>query len=489
MMDLAYTPVIGLEIHVQLLTKTKLFCGCSTDYIGAVPNSNICPVCTGQPGTLPVLNAEAVRLGARAALALNCTLRKATRFHRKNYFYPDLPKAYQISQYDLPLGEKGFLNIPTENGEKRIGITRLHLEEDAGKLVHAASDGRLSGAQESLVDYNRGGVPLAEIVSEPDLASPEEAREYVSAVRRLVRYLGVSNGDMEAGSLRVDANISLKVSDGRWGNRTEVKNVNSLRAMERAISYEIERQKELLGRGEEVVQETRHWDDAKGKTHSSRGKEDAHDYRYFPEPDIPPLVLSEKDIRQIRENLPELPWEKTRRFLEEYRLGEGDVKILTEDVSVASYFESLIASEATPERASKWMQTEVFRVCNEQKISMESFPIAPEVLGKLLRKIDADGLSTTGARDVFEYLLKEKCSLEEAFEKTGVASSALEGNALKDLVEKICEEQEEAVTMLREGKDPKGKKRKFLQGQIMRASRGQAKIDDVDKILLEFLQK
>ncbi|HOO63205.1 MAG TPA: Asp-tRNA(Asn)/Glu-tRNA(Gln) amidotransferase subunit GatB [Synergistaceae bacterium] len=488
-MTLTYTPVIGLEIHVQLLTKTKLFCGCSTDYIGAVPNSNICPVCTGQPGTLPILNAEAVRLGARAALALHCTLRHATRFHRKNYFYPDLPKAYQITQYDLPLGEKGFLDISLKNGIKRIGITRLHLEEDAGKLVHAASDGRLSGATDSLVDYNRGGVPLAEIVSEPDLASPEEAREYVSAIRRLVRYLEVSNGDMEAGSLRVDANISLKVSDGRWGNRTEVKNVNSLRALERAIFYEMERQEKLLEKGLEILQETRHWDDAKGITHSSRGKEDAHDYRYFPEPDIPPLVLSKEDVQKMREALPELPWEKEKRFQKEYGLEEEDVKILVEDGAVACYFEDLVSSGSSPDRASKWMQTEVFRVCNDRKISLQNFPVSSKVLGKLLRKIDAEGLSTTGARDIFECLLEEKCSLEEAFAKTGVASSALEGNALKELIKTVCEEQAETVEILRQGKDAKGKKRKFLQGQIMRASRGQAKIEEVEQMLEEFLQK
>ncbi len=488
-MSLTYTPVIGLEIHVQLLTKTKLFCGCSTDYIGAIPNSNICPVCTGQPGTLPVLNAEAVRLGARGALALNCTIRKATRFHRKNYFYPDLPKAYQISQYDLPLGERGFLDIPVGNAAKRIGITRLHLEEDAGKLVHAASDGRLSGAGDSLVDYNRGGVPLAEIVSEPDLGSPEEAREYVSAIRRLVRYLDVSNGDMEAGSLRVDANISLKVSDGRWGNRTEVKNVNSLRSLERAISYEIERQKELLEKGMEILQETRHWDDARGITHSSRGKEDAHDYRYFPEPDIPPLVISGDEISSIRKTLPELPWEKGKRFRDTYALQEEDVKNLTEDREVADYFEEILSSGASPERASKWVQTEVFRVCNDRKISVKDFPVSSKILGKLLRKIDSEGLSTTGARDVFECLLKEACSLEEAFEKTGVASSALEGEALKDLVKALFKEQAEVVAIIRKGEDPKGKKRKFLQGLIMRTSRGQAKIEEVERIFEEFLQK
>ncbi len=488
-MSLTYTPVIGLEIHVQLLTNTKLFCSCSTDYIGAVPNSNICPVCTGQPGTLPVLNAAAVRLGVRGALALHCTIREATRFHRKNYFYPDLPKAYQISQYDLPLGEKGFLDISVEGAMKRIGITRLHLEEDAGKLVHAASDGRLSGAGESLVDYNRGGVPLAEIVSDPDLGSPEEAREYVSAVRRLVRYLEVSNGDMEAGSLRVDANISLKVSDGRWGNRTEVKNVNSLRSLERAISYEIGRQKELLEKGKEIVQETRHWDDARGVTHSSRSKEDAHDYRYFPEPDIPPLVLSREEIEKIRGNLPELPWERAKRFREAYGLGGEDISNLVEDRQVAAYFEGLLSSGASPERAAKWVQTEVFRVCNDRKISVENFPVPSKLLGELLHKIDAEGLSTTGARDVFECLLEKRCSLQEAFEKTGVASSALEGDALRNLVQTLFQEQAEVVSIIREGKDPKGKKRTFLQGLVMRASRGQAKVEDVERLLEEFLYK
>ncbi len=472
-MSLTFTPVMGLEIHVQLLTKTKLFCGCSTDYIGAVPNSNICPVCTGQPGTLPVLNGEAVRLGGLAALALNCTLRKATRFHRKNYFYPDLSKAYQISQYDLPLGERGFVHISLEGKSKRIGITRLHLEEDAGKLVHAGADGRLNVASDSLVDYNRGGVPLAEIVSEPDLASPEEAREYVSTIRRLVRYLGVSNGDMESGSLRVDANIS--------------KNVNSLRALERAIAYEIERQKELLTQGKEIVQETRHWDDGRGVTISSRSKEDAHDYRYFPEPDIPPLVLSQEDMDSMSRALPELPWEKARRFRKEYRLEEEDVASLTEDRGVAQYFEDTVTSGAQPSRAAKWVQTEVFRALNQHGVTIDTFPVSPNVLGSLLKKIDGEGLSTTGARTVFEWLFRHSCSLEDAFEQTGVSASNLEGEALKKMVQTVMEEQDEAVSALREGKDPKGKKRKFLVGQVMRASRGQAQVDHIERMLQELL--
>jgi aspartyl-tRNA(Asn)/glutamyl-tRNA(Gln) amidotransferase subunit B len=268
-----------------------------------------------------------------------------------------------------------------------------------------------------------------------------------------------------------------------------VKNVNSLRSLERAISYEIERQKELLEKGMEIVQETRHWDDARGVTHSSRGKEDAHDYRYFPEPDIPPLVISGDEISSIRKNLPELPWEKDKRFREVYALQEEDVKNLTEDREVANYFEEVLSSGASPERASKWVQTEVFRVCNDRKISVKDFPVSSELLGKLLRKIDSEGLSTTGARDVFEYLLKGTCSLEEAFEKTGVASSALEGEALKDLVKTLFEEQAEVVAIIRKGEDPKGKKRKFLQGLVMRASRGQAKIEEVERIFEEFLQK
>jgi aspartyl-tRNA(Asn)/glutamyl-tRNA(Gln) amidotransferase subunit B len=312
-MNLSFETVIGLEVHVQLSTESKLFCLCPTAYIGVAPNTNICPLCLGLPGSLPTLNRRAIELGIRAALALNCSVNSMTKFHRKNYFYPDLPKAYQISQYDIPLAVSGSMPVNVGGEVKNVGITRLHLEEDAGKLVHSTVDGRLSGASFSLVDYNRSGIPLAEIVSEPELSSPEEAREYVIMLRRLVRYLGVSDGDMESGSLRVDGNISQKCSDGRWGSRVEIKNLNSLRSLERALEFEIARQRRLLLDGEVIVQETRHWDDGAGVTCSSRGKEEAHDYRYFPEPDLPPVRIDGTLVESIRNSLPELPWDKRDR--------------------------------------------------------------------------------------------------------------------------------------------------------------------------------
>lgn len=490
MSELTFTPVIGLEIHVQLATKSKIFCSCSTDYIGAVPNTNVCPVCLGLPGSLPVLNAKVVEYGVKAGLALNCTVNTATRFHRKNYFYADLPKAYQISQYDLPLAEKGYVEIPTEDGGRyHVRITRLHLEEDAGKLVHEASDGRLVGADQSFVDYNRGGVPLAEIVSEPDIRSAAEAKEYVARLRQLVRYLGVSDGDMEKGSLRVDANISVKCSDGRWGDRAEVKNLNSLRALERALEYEFKRQSQLLAEGKTVTQETRHWNDVEGATMATRSKEEAHDYRYFPEPDLPPLLLPDGYVDKIKETMPELPWQKVDRFEKSYKLNETDAMILTEHIPLADFYEACVKAGASPQRASNWVRTEVLRIMNEQKIEIEDFPIKPAVLAQLVSKVDDNKISTTAAREVFDMMAARRISLEEAMSECGVEEGGISGSNLENMVRDILKNNADVVEIIKTGQDKKGKKQKFLQGLIMKEARGQADPKEAASVLAQLLEE
>ena len=493
-MKYQYVPVIGLEIHVQLSTASKIFCPCSTDYIGAEPNTHVCPVCLGLPGSLPVLNRKAVELGIRAGLALACAIRNRTVFHRKNYFYPDLPKAYQISQYDLPLAEGGELFITGDGGtRKKIRITRVHLEEDAGKLVHSAADGRLSGAEFSFVDYNRGGVPLAEIVSEPDLGSPGEAREYVARMRQIVRYLGVSDGDMERGSLRVDANISIKKTGGGgdilcWGERSEIKNMNSLRSVERALEYEIRRQTAVMEAGGTLERETRHWDDGEGITASMRSKEAAHDYRYFPDPDLPPILVTGELLEAAKKNIPEMPWDKEPRLSEQYGLPRQDAVFLAEDVSLADYFESCVQAGASPARACNWIRTEVLRILNESGTSLRAFPVSPAALGRLVSMVDEGKLSTTIAREVFGAMGGGK-SLEESLSAAGAAPGGLSGEALRAMARRILAANVPVAEEIRSGKDGKGKKAKYLAGLVMKEARGQADAAAVAEILKSCLEE
>ncbi|MDR2179142.1 MAG: Asp-tRNA(Asn)/Glu-tRNA(Gln) amidotransferase subunit GatB [Synergistaceae bacterium] len=488
---LTFTPVIGIEIHIQLKTKSKVFCSCSADYTNDEPNSHICPVCMGLPGSMPVLNKSVIQQGMLAGMALNCTVQPTTYFFRKSYYYPDLPKNYQITQSDLPIAANGWLEIKDDAGNpKTIRINRLHLEEDVGKLHHSAADGRLEGAETSWVDYNRSGLPLAEIVSEPDVSSAREAVEYVTALRRRVRYAGASDVDLEKGMMRFDANVSVKCSDGRWGRRVEVKNMNSFRALERAIEYEIKRQSKILAEGGEVLQETRHWNDAKETTTASRVKEF---YRKFiVEPDLPPLVVSPQWVEEVRGMLPEMPNEKAARY-KEMGLSEIDAGVLTDSIDVAQYFEACVAAGANPLRAGNWVRTEVLRAVNDRQagdrqvgekqagdrqFGVKDLPVKPDVLAELIRRIDDGKLSTTLAKNVFEGLL-EGLSLDEAVKNSGAAEGGVNAGALEDLVSATLAANADVVGDIRSGKDTKGKKVKFLQGLIMRETKGQARPEEV----------
>ncbi|MDR1482685.1 MAG: Asp-tRNA(Asn)/Glu-tRNA(Gln) amidotransferase subunit GatB [Synergistaceae bacterium] len=475
--------VIGLEVHLQLNTSTKLFCPCSTDYIGRTPNTNICPICLAVPGTLPIINDRAVALGARMGIGLHCAIQNYSNFHRKNYFYPDLPKAYQITQYELPIAVRGYIDIEGEGGLKRIRVHHVHLEEDAGKLVHPTTDGRLTGAAYSLVDYNRGGVPLSEVVSEPDMSSPAEAKEYVSRLRQLARYLDVSDGEMESGSLRVDANISLSNADGSLGTRVEIKNMNSLKSIERALEYEIVRQNKTLGSGGRIVQETRLWDDSEGVTRSMRNKETASDYRYYPEMDLAPIVLTDEEIERFEKNMPELPWEKRDRFSREFGLSKDEVTILTEQKELAAYYESVVNAGAPSGRAANWVRMEVLRVLNETGGSITDFGVSPAALAGLVRKIENKELSSTVGKDILDLMAREGCSLEDAIECSGAAASRLTGDSLRALISSVVEANADVTGIIKSGQDKKGGKMKFLHGLVMKESRGQADPKEVSEVL------
>jgi len=461
--------VIGLEIHAQLLTETKLFCGCSGDYFGKEPNTNTCPVCLGMPGTLPVLNKRAVDYGLRAAMALNCDIPERSKFDRKNYFYPDLPKGYQISQFDEPLAVNGHLTL---DGEE-IGITRVHLEEDAGKLVHQ------SGGSSS-VDLNRVGVPLIEIVTEPDLSSPEQAREFMEKLRQILRYVEVCSGDMEKGSLRCDANISLS-KDGKMGTKTEVKNMNSFRAVESALEFEQERQRKTLESGGVIDQVTLGWDADAEEAKLMRSKEEAHDYRYFPEPDLVPLVIDEAWKTRIEENLPELPREKQMRWKEEFDLPEYDIGVLTEDKNIADYFERVVEDYDNPKEVSNWMMSELFRVLKLPEADLED--VDPEDFAYLVELVGEEEINDNTAKDVLERSFKEEKSPKEIVEAEGLKRISDEG-ALTEKIDEVIEENPDAVEDFRSGNE---KVLGFLIGQLMSKTQGQADPNKAREILREKL--
>ena len=484
---LTFTPVIGIEIHIQLKTNSKIFCSCSTDCDNAVPNSNVCPVCMGLPGVLPVLNRSVVQQGILAGLALNCSLRSPTLFFRKSYFYPDLPKGFQTSQCDLPIVEDGWVEVHDDVGApKKIRIHHLHLEEDVGKLHHSAADGRLEGAEVSFVDYNRSGLALAEIVSEPDVSSAREAVEFVTALRRRVRYSGASDVDLEKGMMRFDANVSLKCSDGRWGRKVEVKNMNSFRALERAIEFEISRQTKVLSRGEEVLQETRHWNDAKGVTTGSRSKEF---YRKFiVDPDLPPLVVDAEWEASVRAMLPEMPEEKMARYVKDMGVPEDAALVLTDSRDIAEYFEACVAAGAAGPRAANWVRVEVLRALNEGH-SLANFPVSPKTLAELVSRVEEGRFSTTQAREVFDTIVGTGMGLEDAVKACGVTEGGVAAGELLEKVRAVLDANPDVVEEIRSGKDTKGKKAKFLQGLVMKETRGSAKSAEVEAAIAAALQQ
>jgi aspartyl-tRNA(Asn)/glutamyl-tRNA(Gln) amidotransferase subunit B len=459
--------VIGLEVHAQLQTRTKIFCGCSTQF-GAPPNSQVCPVCLGLPGALPVLNRQAVDYAIKAALACGCSVQPRSVFARKNYFYPDLPKGYQISQYELPLALGGGLDITVDGRAKHVGLTRIHMEEDAGKSLH---EGFPDSDRRTYVDYNRSGVPLIEIVSEPDMRSAAEAAEFFSRLRNILVWLGVSDGNMEEGSLRCDANVSVRPrGQATLGTKAEVKNVNSFRYLEKALEYEITRQIDVIEGGGKVVQETRLWDTSTGRTHSMRSKEEAHDYRYFPEPDLPPLLVDEGRIEHVRATMPELPEARSRRFVSEYTIPAYDAGVLTQSAALADYFEATAKAAGNAKAASNWIMGELLRTLKERGQEIADVPMQPPALAELIALIDKGTINSSIAKGVFAKMYDSGRAADDIVREEGLAQNSDEG-ALSAIVADIITRNEETVRQYRAGKKQTFG---FLVGQVMKASGGKA---------------
>ena len=468
-----YEPVIGLEVHCQLLTKSKLFCGCSTAY-GAPPNHHTCPVCLGHPGVLPVMNEEVLRFALRIGEALGCTIRETSVFARKNYFYPDLPKGYQVSQYEAPLCEGGHVDV----GEKRFGLTRIHIEEDAGKSVH------VEGENVSQVDFNRTGVPLIEIVSAPDLRSSDEASDYLKELRNVVRYLGISDGHMEQGSFRCDANVSIRRSSADpFGTRVELKNLNSFNHVKRAIDYELARQAEVLDSGAAVVQETRLWDEKSGRSRSMRGKEDAHDYRYFPEPDLLPLMVPKAMWDEVKATLPELPRQRRARYVRDLGLGDYDADVLTSDKALSDYFEAVVATGAEAKSAANWVTGELRGRLNADGKQIEQSPASPQALGAILGRLAAGRISGKIAKDVFAraYAGEDVAAVLDAAGEQTSDTSLIEA-AVKDVLDANAGEVAKYL-------DGKTKIFGFFVGKVMAATKGKANPSAVNELLTKALDE
>ncbi|MDH5509032.1 MAG: Asp-tRNA(Asn)/Glu-tRNA(Gln) amidotransferase subunit GatB [Nitrospinota bacterium] len=476
-----YEAVIGLETHVQLSTKSKIFCSCSTRF-GSEPNANTCPVCLGMPGSLPVLNREVVHRAIKVGLAVGGKIAEWTKFDRKNYFYPDLPKGYQISQYDLPIVVGGKMDIVVEAGHRTIGLTRIHMEEDAGKLIHGEN---LGDPSSSYVDLNRAGVPLLEIVSEPDIRSSEEARRYMDKLKTILQYLEVSDCNMEEGSLRCDANVSVRpVGQKEFGARTEVKNVNSFRFLQKAIDFEIKRQCALLEEGGSVIQETRLYDEKSDRTISMRSKEEAHDYRYFPDPDLAPMVVGDEWVEEVRAAMPELPDAKARRFMSDYGLPEYDALVLCAARATADYFEGAARGAKSPKVVSNWVMGEVLRVVKEKGATPDTIPVTPAMLGKMVGMIESGAISGKIAKAVFEDMATSGKDPEMVVEEKGLAQIT-DTSSIEAEVDKILAANPSQVADYKAGKE---KLIGFFVGQVMRATRGTASPDMLNKILKEKLK-
>ncbi len=476
---MAYEPVVGLEVHVQLKTVSKMFCGCTTEFGGA-PNSHTCPVCLGFPGTLPVLNRRALVEAIKVALAVGCKVSQQVKFHRKNYFYPDLPKDYQISQYDEPLSENGQLKIKVEGKEKTIKIKRVHMEEDAGKLIHE------EGGDSSFVDFNRSGMPLLEVVSEPDMNSPEEAYQYLTDLKLLLRYLDVSDCDMEKGSLRCDANISIrKKGETGLGTKAEVKNMNSFKAVKSALEFEFERQSKCLEAGERIIQETRLWDPDKGVTVSMRSKEEAHDYRYFPEPDLVPFALEAAVVENERKNLPELPEARKTRFIGALSLTEYDAEVLVQDKATADYFEECVKFYNKPKAVSNWLMGDVSGYLNAKNLSVKDSKLKPQALAGLLKEVDSGKISGKMAKDIIIEMLDTGKEAAAIISEKGLSQISDTGELEKFAEEAIAENAKTSEDFMN-GKD---NALMFLVGQVMKKTKGKANPAVINKILRDKLSR
>ncbi|PNH21733.1 Asp-tRNA(Asn)/Glu-tRNA(Gln) amidotransferase subunit GatB [Megasphaera hutchinsoni] len=477
-----YESVIGLEVHAELKTKTKIFCGCSTEF-GAAPNTHVCPVCLGLPGVLPVLNKEVLHFAVKAGLALHCDILPFSKFDRKNYYYPDLPKNFQTSQFDLPICLNGYVDIEVGGKQRRIHLTRIHMEEDAGKLVHSGST--IDTSDSSCVDYNRTGVPLIEIVSEPDIRSGEEARAYLEKLRSILQYLGVSDCRMEEGSMRCDANISIRpVGSETLGTKTEIKNINSFSGVQKGIEYEAVRQAQILEEGGTIQQATRGWEEAKGITVLQRIKEGSSDYRYFPEPDLIPIEVSAEYIEEVRRELPELPDVRKERFKTEFGLSDYDSSLLTADKATADYFEAVVQDGIDAKTVSNWILGEIAKKLNEEGISIEHIPVTPTALAALLRLIQGGTISGTMAKQVLPEMWSTQKSADEVVKEKGLVQIT-DTNALEEIVQKIIDANPQSVADYQAGKK---KAIGFLVGQIMKETKGRANPGMVNQLLQQKLQ-
>ncbi len=476
-----FEAAIGLEVHAQLLTESKIFCGCSTRY-GAPPNTQTCPVCLGMPGALPVLNRKAVEFALKMGVATHCRIADFSQFARKNYYYPDLPKGYQISQFDHPLCQSGWVEIRTGKDVRRIGIRRIHLEEDAGKSIH---DPAVAG-EETLIDLNRSGIPLIEIVSEPVIRTPQEAYAYLMALRQILIYLEICDGNMEEGSLRCDANVSVRpVGQKELGVKTEVKNMNSFRNVERALNYEITRQVRLLKKGGKITPETLLWDADAGEAKTMRSKEEEMDYRYFPEPDLVPITVSQEWVEQVRESLPELPAERNARFIRQYHLPPYDADLITQTPRLADYYEQVVEICTDYKLASNWVMSELLRVLKESGMSIEDFPVTPPLFGALLNLISDGTISQSAAKIIFEEMVRNPRPPQKIVEEKGL-SQIRDEEVLKPVVDKVLAEHTELVQQYRDGKT---KVISYLMGQVMKATRGKADPGVVNRLLKERLNQ